>query len=425
MKLEPFLNKLFPGISIVTGLRNLSFLTIGNIISIIINFFGFIVFARILGPSELGVYGTVGSFVGIFSLFFLRGINTVVLREGAKEIGRLKQYYEKTIGLKVFFTIISILLCIGIALFMPYGIREKFFIVIFSITLVYRSFEGYLGSAFQAADKMYYNAALLVFNRLLFIPTAIITLYLGYGLFGLFIVSILSQFVTLIGFVKLSRKIVVFKYLQGIFWNKKLLKSTFIFSILEFTTLLATKIDIVMLSIMSNSTGVGLYLVAFQIVESFIVVRNLTSMSFFPTFVKMFHKKKVKWLNLIKISVVLGSMVLIVVGIISIFSEQIVVLLVGEKYSSSGSILSILLFYIAFTFFTIPLISAMKATNNEGLLLKISWIGPTLNIGFNIVFFYMFGIIGIAYSTLLSSIIKLPVLTFIVWKTLKKQDRII
>ena len=90
-----FVRKLMPTKKILRGLKNASYLTIGHFLTIVINFFGFIYIARLLGPNDYGIYVTVGAFVGLFDLLIFRGLNKVILREGAKNLDQMGNYFEK------------------------------------------------------------------------------------------------------------------------------------------------------------------------------------------------------------------------------------------------------------------------------------------------------------------------------------------
>ena len=96
------------------GLKNASYLTIGHLLIQIISFIGFIFIARFLGPSDYGIYVTVGSFVGIFEVFVFKGLDRVVLREGSKDESSMHILLEKTIGLRNLLIIIALqfIICI-------------------------------------------------------------------------------------------------------------------------------------------------------------------------------------------------------------------------------------------------------------------------------------------------------------------------
>ena len=416
---------LWPTKKMMRGLKNASYLTIGHFLSLVISFFGFIYVARMLGPSDYGIYTLVGAFVGLFSVVTFRGMSRVILREGAKDLAQMQYYLEKAVGIKILFSFIAIGVCIIASFFTPYSMQVKLYIILFSFLLIHHSFNGFFGAVYQAAEKMQYNAFLEVLNHFLLVSLSIAFLYMGFGLWALFIIALFSRFFTLIINYKLTKRFLSFKFWNKINFDKSLLVPALIFSILAFAVLLSTKIDLVMVSLLGTSRDVGIYGVAFQITHTGVTIRSLLSTGFFPIFVKAYHKNSVRWRSLLKYALIMGLGLLAVATIISLYSEQVITLLFGGEYSESGVILSVLIFYLAGTFFSIPFTNTLKATHNEINILKICWIAPSLNIGLNYLFFNMFGLIGIAYSTLVTSFIGIFITITVTWTSLKKQNKLI
>ena len=413
-----------PGKTILRGLKNASYLTIGTIISQAIGLVGFIYIARLLGPENYGIYVTVGVFVGMFSLVTLTGLNKVILREGAKDLSQMGEYLEKTTGTKNLFAFIAIIICICSSFFTSYSMQLRLYIALFSFDLLYSSFSGFFGIVYQAAEKMQYNAVLQILNRIIFVPLAVTFLYMGYGLLTLFLIALFSHFFTLIINFKLTKKFVIFKFWNKIAWDKQILKPALIFSILGFTGFLATRIDLVMISLLCSLEDVGIYAVAYTIAQQGSMIRNIIATAFFPIFVKIFHDRTVSWKRLLKYSFGMGVAILIGATIFSFYSEQIITLLFGDAYRESGVILGVLIFYLSIEFFSIPFTNALQATHNENVLLKIAWIAPTLNIGLNYLFLIKFGLIGIAYSTLVVTFVNIFVYIILTYRILKRQNKI-
>jgi O-antigen/teichoic acid export membrane protein len=406
------------------GIQNISYLSFGHFITLLLNIVGFIYIARFLGKYDYGIFVTVGSFVGLFSIFTLGGLNTISLREGAKNLDKMGQFIERIIGFKIVLVLFSIILCLFVSLFMPYPYQEKVYILVFSLTLFYHSFNGLLSGVFQAFEKMQYNAILQISNRMIFLPLAITVLLLGFGLTGIFIISLLTQFISLVLEVFLSKKFINYKFKIHYFNNKMILKSSFVFSLLAFTNLINTRVDVVMISWLSNPNEVGIYGVATQIVNTALTARNLISVGFFPIFVKLFHTNIVKWNTMMKYSLFLSIPISVLALVSVIIVKDVIIIVFGQEYSASGDILRILIFYVGFTFFTIPFVSAMKATGNELTILKLSIAGPIMNIIFNYILYYFFGLNGIALSTLIVSLIMFPISTIVSYRVLKKGNRI-
>ena len=423
-KYSNIIRMLMPTKKILRGLKNTSYLAIGHFLSLAISFIGIIYIARILGPSDYGIYVTVGAFVGMFDIITFYGINKVILREGAKDLSQMSGYLEKTTGIKNLLTFIAIGACVIGSFFTPYSMQVKLYIILFSFTLIYKSFNDFFSTVYKAAEKMQYNAILSILNTILFVSLSIAFLYMGFGLLALFIIAIFSHFSSLVINYKLTKRFLIFKFWNKIKWDKYLLKSALIFSILSFSFFLTSRIDLVMISILGSSKDVGIYGVAFQITTVGVTMRTLMATAFFPIFVKAYSKNTVRWNNLLKYSIMMGMGILAITTIISFYSEQIIPLLLGGKYFESGTILSVLVFAVAFSFMNIPFLNTLQATHNEIELLKICWISPSINIGLNYLFFKAFGLIGIAYSTLIVGCVNLTLYILTTRRTLKIQNKL-
>ena len=176
------------------GIKNASYLTIGSLISQIITFVGFIYIARLLEPKNYGIYVTVGTFVGMFDLLLLGGLNKVIIREGSKNIPSMQIYLEKTIGIRNLLIIAAITVCIISSFFTNYESQTKQYIIIFSAQLAWTGIRGFLGTIYQAAEKMQYLSIFGVANRILFVSLSIIFLYLGFGVLTLLLIALFSNF---------------------------------------------------------------------------------------------------------------------------------------------------------------------------------------------------------------------------------------
>jgi O-antigen/teichoic acid export membrane protein len=107
------------------GIKNASYLTMGNFISQLINIVGFIYVARMLGSKNYGSYMTVAVFVAWFELLLLDGLDRSVLREGSKDLARMHIQLEKSIGLRNALILVAITACIATSFFMPYQLQTN------------------------------------------------------------------------------------------------------------------------------------------------------------------------------------------------------------------------------------------------------------------------------------------------------------
>jgi len=397
--------KLYFSKTVLRGLKNTSYLTIGNIFSQLVGLVGFVYIARYLGPENYGIYAIVIAFVGMFSLLTFTGINKVVIREGSKNLDEMAKALETSSGLKNLFSLFAILSCILATLFFPYSLQVKTYIVLFSFDLFYRSASSYISTIYQAAEVLKYSAFLTILNRLVFVSLSITVLYLGYGILYLFLSQIVSHLFTLSLNFYLSRKFVIFKFWSPIVWKESVYKPAIIFSSSSFLGFLSTKVDLIMLSILGTPIEVGIYGVAFSFSARLKQIRGALSTAFFPILVKSFDSGGMKLKKLLKYSMLIFVSMLTLAFFISYFAEKIIVVLIGKEYAESGYILSILVFNYAVGFSILPFTNALYATHNEKLSLGIESIRAVSNVFLNLLLYSSYGMVGIAYSTLITSVI--------------------
>ncbi|MGA1822564.1 MAG: flippase [Thermoplasmatota archaeon] len=385
---------------IFTGLKNASYLTMGTIIGMVINFIGFIFITRELGPTDYGIFATVTTYVSFFALITMSQMAKVLIRRSVRDIDKMKKVYEKTIGVKKALALAAMLLCLISTFIMPYTSETKLYIGIFSFNLIYLTFNQYFVAIFQAVEKMQYQAFIQIMNRVIYVVFGITFLYLGFGLPAIIIISLAANLISLGMNVKLSQRFVKIDYSKGFYWDKKIMRATIIFSIIMFISFFSTKIDILMISWLMEESDVGIYSVAVRLIEPVSQLKNIVSIAFFPIFVKFFSGKSIDKNQIFKYSIALGIVVFAGAAVASFLAKPIVPILFGEEFSRSGSIFSVLIFYSGFSFMNFPFMSSLQAANYERLLLKIVWIPAVSNVILNLVFLHFFGLIGIAYSTL-------------------------
>lgn len=384
----------------LSGIKNASYLAAGNLATQVISFIGFIYIARMLGPSDYGIYVIVGAFVGMFDILLLSGLNKTVIREGSKDLSSMHIYLEKTIGLRNVLVLIAIIVCIICSLFTPYEFQTKLYIVLFSSQLAYTGLHGYLGTIYQATEKMQYISILGIANRALFVCLSIAFLWHGFGLLALFLIALFSHFSTLAINYRLSQKFVNFNFFSKVQFDKDLLKPALIFSLMVFLGFLTTRVDLLMISFLGTAEDVGIYGIASKICREGMMLRNVTVTAFFPIFVKQFHNGTMNGGRLLQYSLLFFSGILVLALVFSFFAEEATTFLFGSEYQNSGGILKVLMFYVAFAWATLPFTTAAQATHNEKYILIAMSVMAALNIPLNYMFFLRYGLVGIAYSTL-------------------------
>lgn len=412
-------------VSYFKGFQNAAYLSVGTFLSQIIGFVGLLFIARLLGPNDYGIYATVFAFVSFFHLFVLNGLSKIVVREGSKQLDSFSHVLDKTIGLRLVLVGAALLFCIFASFFTNYSAQIKVLIILFSAEIIYFGLDSFLGAIYQTKQKMEYLSYFSVLTRFLVTSLSIAFLYMGAGVAVILVVNLVSKLIVLCVNYSVSKKFVKFHW--SLRWRLEpvILKAVIVFSLMGFINTFAVRIDVLMISFLSNSTDVGLYSVAHELGREGLILRNIIAVAFFPIAVKYFVKQKVKTKKIMAYS--LGFFILAFIGsmVVFFFAEKIILLLFKEKYMASGMILKYLVFYLPFTFFSLPFSTCLQATHNENVLLMIYSITAVVNIPLNVIFFYRFGLIGIAYSTIIVFFVEAVLISILSLIRLRRQGYLV
>ncbi|MFW6311283.1 MAG: flippase [Nanoarchaeota archaeon] len=405
-------------------MKNFSLLTLGTLISQAIGFIGFVYLARFLGSEYYGIYVTVGAFMGMFQLLTFTGLKKVIVRKCSKNVEKASEIYNQTIGLQSLFVFIAIIAMLISSFFTNYETSTILFIAIYSLKLFSTSFRGYIGTVYRYSEKMEYLAGFQILNRILFVVLSISFLLLGYGLFAVVLISVGTSVFDVILRFYYSKKIVSFNIFSKLKFNKKIIKPSIIFSAMGIVGRLHSRVDLFMISLLGSPTEVAIYGIAYKLAREADTLRNLLADAFFPVAVKTLHGGTINKKVIIKYSFFFGIGMLFLAVVGFFVAEPAITLLFGEEYTESGPILKVLIFYMIAWFSTLPFTESVQATGNEKVILIGKGAMATINIPLNLILYWTYGLIGIAYSTLIVYTIGSLTINIYSYYLLKKQGYI-
>ncbi len=387
------------------GLRNVSYLALGNAVSQIISLIGAFYIPRILGTEKYGQLNIVTSYVSLFTIFTFSGLNKVLLRECSRNLEKVKDIIEGAIGLKNLFALFAGVISVIIVLFINYEQGTKMYIYIYSLSLLMQGLSSTIDIVYQAFEEMKYIAYMTIGRVCTSVPLSIIAVTLGHGVLTLILIQIGTSIVFLLINYKISRKVVDLNFFRRIIFQGKILKQGFNFSLLEFLNALSGKIDIFMLSILTTPSNVGLYALAYRIIEKGLLLRSSISQSLFPYYAKRYNKGPMQIRTLIEHTSLVLIPAVIIASIILLTSEQVITFVVGNEFLASASLLNVLAFYLILDYSIIPWGLSIQTTNNEKIALQVGFLRASLKITLILYLFSIFGLIGVAYATILTFIV--------------------
>jgi len=388
--------------SLVRGIKNSVLLFGGNAISAVISFVITVYIARLLPVSYFGSYITVISFVTLFGIFTDFGINTVIIREGAKNPEDTHNLIFSAMGLKYLMSLASMLAVIVFALFTPYSFEVKALIALMSITLLMGGIGSMFSAVFNIYQDMKYISIIQIAERTTFASFALIFLIAGLGVPGVILAIIIAAFVSLMLSFALSRRIHYYKLNFRPILDYTLLMPAFWFGIAGLLGTVWQRVDTIMLSLLTNMTQVGLYTPAVNYVGiGDMAVLSLTG-AFFPIVSRMVHERRVSKKELSKYLGYFAVAGLVIVAVTYAFGGELMILAFGPKYAESIVFINILIIGFAVNLVTIPTSLLLDATNNQKVHVLNATYLTGVNVGLNLILIPAMGALGAAYATTIS-----------------------
>lgn len=360
--------------------------------------------ARYLGPENYGILNYAISFVALFAVIASLGLDEIVINELVQSTHLRNTILGTAFGLKIFGTLITICLILISFIFHFNESQINSYILIIALSYIFQPFyviDFYFQSRVQAKFLVQANILSLIINSIIRLILVIINADLIYFV----LVSILDTFIVAIGLLILYTK----QNLRISDWNfnfslaKNLLKSSWPLIFSGVVVMIYMRIDQIMLKEMVGFDKVGIYSAAVRISELWYFIPMAIGGSFFPALINA--KIQDERIFLKRISLFLTFMVLIsyiIIIPIICFSDDIIMLLYGEKYLEASQVLTISIWATTFVFIGTASGKYMVIENLTKSMFYRTFCGAIINVVMNLFLIPRYGMVGAAYSTLVA-----------------------
>lgn len=383
----------------------------------IIAFVKILVLARILSPSEFGVFGIAMLFLSLLEIISETGVNIFLIQEGED----IDSFVDTA-------WIVSIIrgILISLILFLFSPVVSRFFnspqslsvMYLISITPLIRGFINPSIVKFQKnllfAKEFIFRLIIYLLDASVAIIMAVVThsaLSLVYGLLAGAVFEVAFSFI----FVKPNPKLRFVKNKLKLIINRgKWVTFAGIFNYLF------ENIDDAVVGRLLNTTYLGTYQMAYKIsslpmTEVSDVIQKVT----FPVYAKIAKDKERLKKAFIK-SLVSTTLIVLPIGIILFFfSREVVLVLLGPKWLAVVPVIKVLSFFgvvRAITETTYPLFLSLKKQNHVSLITLFSILGLIITI-YPLVKNY--DIVGAGFSSLIGALLAIPVTVYLLNRVFK------
>lgn len=404
--------------------KNTTLLFISQMISYILGFFITMYTARYLGTAGFGTLAIGLNLAYIFAVFTDLGLGTITTREVSRDKSLQNKYFTNTSILRLglaLLTFVSIVMFVNIANFIYHMYPPQTVLVIYIIgaSIVINGLSGTFTAIFQALQKMEYQSISLILNSTLMFVGTIVAIYFNKDILFFAILYVIANMVCFI--------FILLVYL----WKFKLPKwdfdTTFIkitllaalpLSVVSIFTLIAFRVDTILLSFLKSSVDVGIYSASYRLLEVFLFIPAVFTIAVFPIFSQFFvsakdslkftYQKSFKYLTILSLPIAVG---------ITLLAQPIILLIYKSSFLPSVLVLQILIWTIPITFLNYIFGSILPAMNRQNTLLKITFVSMVFNIVLNLLVIPTYSYIGAAVATVLTEAIVIALCFFVLSKS--------
>ncbi|RMD50578.1 flippase [Candidatus Parcubacteria bacterium] len=386
--------------------KNTFYLTLASVGQKAIAFFYFALLARLMGVENTGSYFLALAVIMILSAFNDFGLNSVLIREVAKNKNQAKIWLRSVIGIKFITVPLTVFIAFVLPHFLQYNEETTHLIKIATIIMVLDTFSLTFYGALRGLHVLKYEAIGLFIGQLISAIIGSFLLLSGKATLPLLILVLSAG--SLWNFIfsgfQVARYLGIKALLPGWILGFRPIKISFAFFLAAVFVKVYSYIDSFILSLKIGEHAVGIYSVAYKLTYAFQFIPLAFIAALYPAMSA--RSKKISDLKKILIDALWYVMAIgapIVFGIWAL-APEIIDIFYGTDYSASVLPLQILIFVLLFIFLDFPLGALLNATDRQ--VIKTGIMGATMmvNIVANLFFIPLLGVSGAAVSALISFI---------------------
>lgn len=261
--------------------------------------------ARNFGVIEFGKLSFAIALTSLFSVIIDPGFNQLIIREVARDKKLAKKFMSNILIIKLFLSFAFLALVFGVVNLLHYPLDTKIIVYIFGFFTILTSFGKIFRAIFHAFEKMEYDSFLTIIEKIIIVSLGMFLLILGYDLIHVVFVYIIGGIIN----VMLSLILTVKKFekpelnMDFSFWKQSTIAAIPFGLTMIFVTIFS-RIDTIMLSIMTSDAPVGWYNAAFMIISALMVIPGILFSSIFPLlskyYISSFNSIKMIYKNLFR-----------------------------------------------------------------------------------------------------------------------------
>ncbi len=383
-------------------ITNIGTLFSGTAVARVLSALAFFFIARQLGPDNFGIYISSISLVKLWSVLFSLGLDSWLLRNGHSDERPLSVASGAALGIKFSLGGLWVLGFVAVAPFLRQSIFPQELVILAALSVWLDELGNVAWSTFKSTLHNRITAGLIVASQALLLLFTVLLIYFEVDTVQTFLTArLVASFLSMAVSLFLVGRLVGFRLDFGAMVF--ILRDTVSFAASHGLAVIYERADITMIGIFLGKTAAGLYGPA---------VSLMTTLFLIP---QAIYEVMLAWISQIYVQnpdsiakrafqLVLASTALgIGLGLgLAVMAHPLVWVIYGPAYAASGDILVILSTILIFKSISFALASVITAVGWQGRRVIVQLISAGLNIGLNLIFIQVYGLIGVAYIYIVS-----------------------
>ncbi|OIO48530.1 MAG: hypothetical protein AUJ32_00290 [Parcubacteria group bacterium CG1_02_40_82] len=372
---------------------------------------------RYLGQDGFGDYSIITAFLYIFSVLADLGLYSITLREISKEGAAESEIVSHAFSFRFFSGLFIFGLAPAIAWFFPYSFQTKIGIALASFGFWSLSNSQVLVTVFQKYLKMEKAAIAELAGRVVQVGLIGFFVFKNMGFFNIILATSIGSFANFLLIFLFVQKYTSVKIRWNLPYWRKIIKESFPLAISAVFVMIYFKLDTLMLSLMKPPGDVGIYGVAYKILESLIFFPALFVGLIMPLLSRYALTDQIEFKRVAQrgLDILLTFAMPLALGGL-ILSQPIIALIAGSQFGAAVGVLNILIFATAIIFLGSLFSNMIIALDKQKALAKIYGLGAIVNFSVNLILIPRFSYWGAASSTLFTE----ALVTFLMLIVIKK-----
>ncbi len=361
--------------------------------------------ARYLGPEKFGLMNYALAFVALFQALSVLGLNEIVVRNIVNQKSKKNEILGTAFVLKfigsLFLLAFSSILIIFVR---PESQLLQGLVIIVALGYVFKSFDTidlWFRSQLQSKYTTIAKNSAFLFSSGFKIALILVNASVAAFAWAFTVDFILAGLLLFFIYQKKNKDILKWRFRTQ--EARSLLRDCWPLILSGIAVMIYMKIDQVMIGKMLNDTEVGIYSAAVKISEAWYFIPTAIATSVFPAIIKSKQKSEQLYLN--RMQKLYDFAVWFSIGfalLATVFSGVMINLLYGDEYIRASSVLSVHIWAGIFVFVAAVNGKYLINENLTGVMFFRTVIGAIINVIMNIFLINHYGIVGAAWSTLIS-----------------------